>query len=240
MSQSVRKRKARSVDEKYHIIKRYERRLGERGLKSNLVREFELQQISTLDAILKKKNEIVAAFEANLNGERKRLKQSLLLILDQKLYDWFLTMRANKVELSGDLILEKARQLAEALNISNFGGSHGYLDGFKARFGVNFSKLHGQGGAVDEGTVSDWFGKLNEILQDYVVVEGQQDDDFCELAVPSAKEAFTALNTVRNFLLAEGLTEESFQLEKITRSVSRVAEEKLKQKTITDYFHVCI
>ena len=70
MSQSVRKRKARSVDEKYHIIKSYERRLGERGLKSNLVREFDLQQISTLDAILKKKNEIVAAFEANLNGER--------------------------------------------------------------------------------------------------------------------------------------------------------------------------
>ena len=77
-------------------------------------------------------------------------------------------------------------------------------------------------------------------LEDGFVVEGQQDDDFCELAVPSAKEAFTTLNTVRNFLLAEGLTEESFQLEKITSSVSRVAEEKLKQKTITDYFHVCI
>ena len=155
MSQSVRKRKAVRLSEveKYHIIKSYERRLGERGLKSNLVREFELQQISTLDAILKKKNEIVAAFEANLNGERKRLKQNLFPILDQKLYDWFLTMRANKVELSGVLILEKARQLADALNISNFGGSHGYLDGFKARFGIKLSKLHGQGGAVDEGTV---------------------------------------------------------------------------------------
>ena len=44
-------------------------------------------------------------------------------------------------------------------------------------------------------------------LEDGFVVEGQQDDDFCELAVPSAKEAFTALNTVRNFLLAEGLTD---------------------------------
>ena len=75
-------------------------------------------------------------------------------------------------------------------------------------------------------------------LEDGFVVKGQQDDDFCELAVPSAKEAFTALNTVRNFLLAEGLTEESFQLEKITSSVSRVAEEKLKQKTITDYLNV--
>ena len=77
-------------------------------------------------------------------------------------------------------------------------------------------------------------------LEDGFVVEGQQDDDFCELVVPSAEKAFTALNTVRNFLLAEGLTEESFQLKKITSSVSRVAEEKLKQKTITDYFHLCI
>lgn len=167
MSTQNRKRKAWTLEEKYRIIKFYEENCREHGIKSKTIEKYQIPRISTLDSFLQKKAEIISAYESNIKSTRKRLKQSQHPEVDKKLYDWFLTMRANKVELSGDLILQKAKEIATSLEIADFAGSHGFLDGFKSRHNIKFLKLHGQGGSVDENVVSDWTEKLPEILNEF-------------------------------------------------------------------------
>ncbi len=168
MSDRAKKRVFRSLEEKYSIIKAYLRVQNETGAKTNVVRQFNLPSLSSLNTILEKKEAIIAKFESNLSStSRKKLATGTNLQLDERLYSWFLRMRSNKVEISGDDIIQQAKIIAEDLNIADFVGSRGFLQRFKDRYNIKFKKLHGEGGRVEEGTIGGWRVVLKGLIESY-------------------------------------------------------------------------
>ena len=89
------------MEEKHAIISAYNEIKTHQGAKAKICKRFNLATISTLDAILKKEFEITGLFTCAIT-DRKHLKASSYPELDQKLYGWFLQIRCNKVEISGD------------------------------------------------------------------------------------------------------------------------------------------
>lgn len=54
-------------------------------------------------------------------------------------------MRAQKQTLTDDLLITKAKDLATAAKLEDFGCSAGWLENFKKRHGVSCKELHGEG-----------------------------------------------------------------------------------------------
>ena len=104
-------RTQRSLEDKLAIIKSYDEIKGTPGAKSKIVAKYNLPSISTLNRMLETKDRLNKSVESNFNVKRKRFIEGKYPELDQKLYDWFLRMRSNSVELTGDLLLEQAKQL---------------------------------------------------------------------------------------------------------------------------------
>ena len=106
-------------------------------------------------------------FTSNFTMQRKCFKPSTFPEIDQELYQWFLRMRANKVELSSDLLIHQAKSIAASENVDNFKASKGYIEGFKSRYNIVFKKLHGEGAAVNTEVFDDWFAKILHLIADY-------------------------------------------------------------------------
>ena len=137
----MRKINHRTVQEKYKIIQAYEQRKTEVGIKLTLVREFDLPSISSLNSILAKKDEILHNFTSNSTMQRKRFKPSTFPEIDQELYQWFLQMGANKVELSCELMIHQAKLINASKNVDSFKASKGYVEGFKSRYNIAFKNF---------------------------------------------------------------------------------------------------
>ena len=137
------------------------------GIKLTLVREFDLPSISSLNSILAKKDEILHNFTSNFTMQRKRFEPSTFPEIDQELYQWFLRMRANKLELSCELLIHQAKLIAASKNVDSFKASKGYVEGFKSRYNIAFEKLHGEGAAVNTEVVDDWFAKIPHLIAKY-------------------------------------------------------------------------
>ena len=103
-------RQQRSVDEKYDIIKYYESIESKgRAVKEETRRKFNIVTISSLNAILNQKDEVVRIYESNKSSSKRvRLTGSRLPLLDQKLYESFAFLRDNQVEVSDEDISTKA------------------------------------------------------------------------------------------------------------------------------------
>ena len=72
-----------------------------------------------------------------------------ILNLDKDLHEWFLRMRSNKIEISGQSLQQQAKIIADRHKIANFTARQGYIDQFTKRYGVSFKKLYCQVGTVD-------------------------------------------------------------------------------------------
>ena len=99
--------------------------------------------------------------------QRKRFEPSTFPEVNQELYQWFLRMRANKVELSCDLLIHQAKLIAASKNVDNFKASKGYVERFKSCYNIAFKKLHGEGAAVKTEVVYDWFAKIPHLIAEY-------------------------------------------------------------------------
>ena len=76
-------------------------------------------------------------------------------------------MRANKVELSSDLLIHQAELIAASKNVDNFKASKGYVEGFQSRYDIALKKLHGAGAAVNTEVVDDWFPTIPHLIAEY-------------------------------------------------------------------------
>ena len=146
------KRSQRTLQERFSIIRAYQDIEKEKGAKTKIVKSFNLPSISCLNAILSKSDDITKAYECNAPSKRLKLRYGSHPKMDQALYDWFLSMRSNNVEVSGNLLSQQAKIIAESLKINGFTASQGYLDRFKKRYGISFKKFYGHAGSVDENT----------------------------------------------------------------------------------------
>ena len=69
--------------------------------------------------------------------------------LETALILWFGQLRAKDALLNDRLLVEKAKQLAEGLNVTDFKASDGWLAKFKKRHNIKLQRPHGESGAAD-------------------------------------------------------------------------------------------
>jgi hypothetical protein len=172
METNKRKREGRTINEKYTIIKFYEDlvKKNTKNAKSKTVEEFKLKQISTLNTILSKADEVKSSYNENQSTEnRKRFKKSDYDDVDEELYSYFIKMRKKDAEICTNDLKYKALEIAIGKNYCDFKASNGYIRGFKARYNIQFKDLHGEAGSVNTSTTNDWFKKIRTILKDYAI-----------------------------------------------------------------------
>lgn len=90
---------------------------------------------STLHGVLKQKESILAA-EVQCGSavkKRKNFRSSPFEEIENVLMKWFEARRSENVPIDGNILKEKARQIALTLHVDNFCASNGSLDRFKKR-----------------------------------------------------------------------------------------------------------
>ena len=71
----------------------------------------------------------------------------------------------NGIAIDDNILKEKALELAKIADFKDFKSSNGYLQNFKKRNAIIFSKIQGEAGGVDENVISRWFGEqLNDLI----------------------------------------------------------------------------
>ena len=120
--------------------------------------------------ILLKKKEIIKEFEANVSSKTKRCRGANSDEVEKTLFDWFLKVRSKNIPVTGPMLQEKARQIAEALGLSqeDFKASNGWLNRFKNINGIKAKCISGERSDVSEDTVDSWRERLPYILQGWV------------------------------------------------------------------------
>ena len=102
------------------------------------------------------------------NVSLKRKKSNRFEDVEQNLFDWFISMGSGTPGLTGNLLLEKARQIARkegfdeaeisALDIN-------WINRFKNRRNIVHKNLHGEVSSVDFTAVSYWKDNVLDIIR---------------------------------------------------------------------------
>ena len=123
---------------------------------------------NTLSTILKNREKIEKmASSSSVNLSKKRMRTSRVEDVDAGLLTWFKQSKAQGAPISGPIVMEKARELAQELGI-DFVPCSGWLGRFKRQHGIIFMAVSGEAASVIMSTVETWRGSaLKELLQLY-------------------------------------------------------------------------
>ena len=86
---------------------------------------------SQIQAILKNKESIVELYESNMSSTsmltRKRCRESDYSQVNEALYNWYLLATSRNIYPGDPQLCEKAKQIAEILDVSDFKASNGWM-----------------------------------------------------------------------------------------------------------------
>ena len=86
--------------------------------------------------------------KAHNNGDfdrdRKKLRTTDFADVVKALIIWFKQARSQQVPISGPILMEKAKEIAERMGLPSFSGRTGWLDRFKSRHGIVFKNVCGE------------------------------------------------------------------------------------------------
>ena len=88
-------------------------------------------------------------------------------ILDERIYNWFSTARSNNIPISGPIIQEKAKKVADILRMDKFKASNGWLESFRKRHNIFFRTLSGESAQLDKDIVDNWIKCLPVVTEQY-------------------------------------------------------------------------
>lgn len=154
------KRKELSLAEKIKVIK-----ASEGQSQRQIDASFDIPK-TTVSNILKRKVDLLDAYDSNQSPQRKRvcIRTDRSVELDKSVFEWFSRKRALNLPVSGPLLQEKARDLAEKLGITDFKASNGWLEKFKSCHNISFQTICGERGSVDPECISDWKAKVPDMI----------------------------------------------------------------------------
>ena len=134
-------------EQKMNLIKEKERGLSHRELRD----KFQVS-VGAVSNILKRKNEYINDYETNRNKKLKRRgKNDLSQTINERVYEWFVAQRSKRIPVSGPILQEYARKIAQELgDSSDFKASNGWLDRFRTRYNVQFRVISGKGAGVED------------------------------------------------------------------------------------------
>lgn len=171
------KRKALSVIDKLNILKSYDEKSGTKNQKE-IAAELDLPDASTLRTILTNRKKIEDS--AVMGGcKQQKIKHGKFEQLEEILLDWFNQARALNLPVNGNIVTEKAHEIAKRLNIDNFTGSGGWIDRFKTRHGIVYRQICGESESVNDDDIIVWSEKiLPDLLKDYSLDDVFNADEF--------------------------------------------------------------
>lgn len=157
------KRKALSFELKLEVIACLEK--GEKQI--DVCRKLGLAG-STVRGIWSSKEKIKSTYcSYDNNKESKRMRTTKHEDLDQALLKWFKEQRSSDTPLSGHIMLTKAQQLAELMNL-DFECSSGWIDRFKKRHNIVFGKICGEAKEVNQSVPREWIAtEWPKIIDEY-------------------------------------------------------------------------
>ena len=92
---------------------------------------------SQINSVLKTKADVLADFDNNVSAERKRQKKAIGNDdINKLVWEWFKNATSRRINLSGQLIKEKALKFAQDLGVESFKASNGWLESFKHRHNI--------------------------------------------------------------------------------------------------------
>ncbi|NWX15724.1 TIGD4 protein, partial [Aegotheles bennettii] len=131
---AVRRKKSITIEEKIGIISAVES--GRK--KADIAAEYGIKK-NSLSSIMKNKGKVLEAFESlRFDPKRKRLRTALHSDLEEALGRWCRVAQCLEVPVNGPMLRLKANDFAQQLGHSDFKCSNGWLDRFKARYGLVF------------------------------------------------------------------------------------------------------
>ena len=165
MSHLKSKRKALSVEEKILLL---DMAKDKSNKLSDILERFSIGR-STFYKIQASEASLRSAVAANRNLSLKRNKVSTYSDLNEAVTRWFHQVRANNGIVNGPMVMEKAKQLAELMEI-NFEPSNGWLMRWKEKENVVFLSIQGEKDAADmpgaERWVADTLPTLVEVYEE--------------------------------------------------------------------------
>lgn len=119
--------------------------------------------------VLQEKEEIRKLWITNSNENSKTVKfrRTEASEIDKVVFNWFSVIRGKDIPVSGVLLQEKAKEVAESLGLQNFKASNGWLEKFKIRHNLTFKSICGEEKSVNLEQVTDWIEKLKNICDGY-------------------------------------------------------------------------
>ena len=164
MALSKKKSRELSIKEKVLVIKQKE---SEGKSQRELAKIFGVSK-TQIQSTLKRKADVLAAYEDNLPNDRKRIKTfQFEEDIDLLTFRWFQRARSLNLPISGPLIQEKALSFANSLKKTDFKASNGWLNRFKTRHSISHAVISGESGSVDEDVVESWKLRLPAITAGY-------------------------------------------------------------------------
>ncbi|KAH6920480.1 hypothetical protein HPB50_028532 [Hyalomma asiaticum] len=99
---------------------------------------------STVATIWKDREKILKLHQkSQLAPTRKRLRLGNFQDVDQAVLTWFKDARLQNIPVSGPMLQEKAREFADALEVTGFDASAGWLFRFRQRNGITWQVVSG-------------------------------------------------------------------------------------------------
>lgn len=123
--------------------------------RTTVVEKFALSR-KTVRTIMKNRDAILKQQDSGLTAKQIRLRGASYPKVEEAVLLWLQDALAMNIPLNSVLLRKLAEQLAFLLDCADFKCSEGWLDRFKARNGMLFKCISGEGGSVDADCVSTW------------------------------------------------------------------------------------
>jgi len=103
----------------------------------------------------------------NENQKWKKRQKTETCVIDDEVLLWFSKLRERNLPVSGPMIQEKSKEVAEKHGFTKFQGSNGWLEKFRRSHNIAHKAVCGEAASVDKDMVEQWKAKIAGIIAKY-------------------------------------------------------------------------
>ena len=122
---------------------------------------------TTVGDILGEKEKWLAIDNESYDANKKKRRNLLYDDIDQALAIWTEQALDARLDLSGDILKEKAMSFAKLLNKNDFKASEGWFSGFKERHNIKEHVKHGEAGSAPISELPTYREQIKSITSQY-------------------------------------------------------------------------
>ena len=162
------KRNELTLKTRYELVKEAEK--NPRSSARSVAEKFDCVKMQ-MYSIFKEKASITQQYECNASASAchsvQQSRKSPFSKVNDALYEWYIVAVRKNIYPDGPTLIEKAKLIAEHLNITDFKASNGWLEKWKAKHNIKKMVICGESGEMSGKMVESWKERLPEILEGY-------------------------------------------------------------------------